>query len=464
VQRASDGPLTDLSGRSRHPAVAAGYHRGVWRHLSVLVVIGGCSSPAVPVLDARLPAGNVLLICVDTLRADALGAYGQRLPTSPAIDDFAAESVVFDRAWTQYTWTLPSYVSFMTSTFARTHGWRATMARFETYPRMDDDIPTLASTLRAAGWATNAQIGNGHLTKDLAFDQGFDTWVNGLDRGVVRGAQADLQHWARDGRPNFLYVHFKGPHVALVPTPESLAAIGSSFVLPDKKGIGYEYYYDARPELKAAHLADFRAAYHASVRDADTRVAQVLEALDASGEADRTVVAVFADHGEMLGSSGLLGHNRSVREEVTRVPLIVRVPGQAPARVRSEVGRLIDLAPSVLDAVGVPLPPEWQGTSWYGLRTDPYTIVERDDLTAVTRDGRWRLVTEGATAARAFDLSHDEDELEERDISEVPELVAAEQAWRAATPEGSAGPLREAFDDEERVRETARLKALGYVQ
>lgn len=431
--------------------------------LALLLPVLGCASNAPsPPLSTRAPGANILLICVDTLRADALGTYGQPLPTSPAIDQLAAGSVVFERAWTQYTWTLPSFVSYMTSSYARTHGWRAKMAKFETYPRMDTDLPTLAGTLRAAGWVTNAQVGNGHLIKDLAFDQGFDVWVNGLDRGVLRGAQADLKRWAADPAPHFLYVHFKGPHVGLLPTAEGLAAIGSDLPAPAKPGYGYEYVYSARPEDKAAHIATFRTAYHAAVWDTDVRIRDLLAAVEASGEADRTIVALFSDHGEMLGASGQMGHNRSVREEVTRVPLMVKIPGQAPARVGSGVARLIDLAPSLVDAVGVPVPAAWQGVSWYQSRPDGFTVAERDDLVAVTQDGVSRLVTEGDASAHGFDLATDPDELSPGDPPAA--LTGAKAAWEAATPVGSPGPLRDALADQDRLQEAARLKALGYVE
>ncbi len=429
----------------------------------VVLALAGCSSGADgPPLTVRVPQANVLLLCIDTLRADALGTYGQPLATSPTIDALATRSVVFERAWTQYTWTLPSFVSYMTSTYARTHGWRAKMAQFETYPLMDTDVPTLAGTLRDAGWVTNAQMGNGHLTKDLAFDQGFDVWVNGLDKGVVRGAEADLKRWAGDPKPHFLYVHLKGPHVGLLPTAEALAAIGSDLPPPAKPGYGYDYYYSAREEDKADHLATFRTAYHASVYDADVRIAQVLTALEATGEADKTVIVLFSDHGENLGANGQLGHNRSAREEVTRVPLLIHVPGQAPTRVGGPVARLIDLAPSVVDAVGVPIPSSWQGVSWYQKRPDAVTIAERDDLVAVTENGVRRLVSEPAKGDHSFDLGADPDELTA--LAADPALLADKAAWEGATPVGTPGPIREALAEDERVQEAARLKALGYVE
>ncbi|MFN7142699.1 MAG: sulfatase, partial [Myxococcota bacterium] len=356
---------------------------------------------------------NFLVIVVDTLRADALGAYGQKLPTTPNLDALAKKSVVFDRAWTQYTWTLPSYVTYMSSRFARTHGGDFAMGKLSTYEVLDDRAPMLAQVLRENGYATAGHYANEHIRADLGMSRGFSTWVKGADVGVTRAAIADIGRWKDDGKPNFLYAHFMAPHEPLVPSADSLKVMGSTLTVDPSKGVAYDRYVKAPEAEKAAIREELRLAYLACVRDADANIGRILATLEASGEAQNTVVVFFSDHGELLGEHDAWGHTSHVWEELTHVPLMVSVPGVAPRRVTDRVGRLVDIAPMVTRLASVKAPAQWQGQDLLGPGPAAIGVSERDARVVFSTDARTKITEdrEKGTFFQAVDLGSDPDEL-----------------------------------------------------
>lgn len=411
---------------------------------------------------------NVLVIVIDTLRADALGVYGQPRATSPHLDQFAKEAVVWEDAWTQYTWTLPSFVTYMTSTFARTNGWTYKMGQLDTYRAIATPAPTLAEILKGAGYHTVGAYSNEHLRADLGCDRGFDSWTKGAEQGVVRAAVTEIGGWTKDPAPDFLYVHLMATHVPLLPTAESLAAVGATAVADGGKGIGYDHWIKAPDDQKPARLEELRGAYYASTRDGDARVGEILAALDASGQRGHTVVAFFSDHGELLGEHGQAGHGPMIWDELTRVPLMIRAPGQEPRRVTDRIGRLVDLAPTLLTLVGVPVPAPWQGRSLFD-GSDPLAVVERDHMIGFSEDGRFKSHEDRAkeTPIFAFDLETDPGEASPiRDASQPwwQSLGRASASWRAATPVGANDGKALVLGADEHARTVEALKQLGYVE
>ena len=436
-----------------------------WLVLAALTV-GVLALPGAEAKGPRTPP-NILVIVIDTLRADALGTYGQVKPTSPHIDAFAKEAVVWERAWTQYTWTLPSFVTYMSSRFARTHGWTFKMGKLSTYGVLDNRAPMLAEVLHDAGYATSGHYANAHLRADLGMARGFDTWAKAADVGVARDGAAEISRWDSDEKPNFLYVHLMSCHEALQPSPEAQAAVGSTASYEKGVGIRFGRWTDAAEADRPRVAEELRLAYLASVRDADTHVGTILDALDKSGHADDTVVALFADHGELLGDHGMWGHPALVWEELTHVPLIIRAPGQAPRRITDRVGRLIDVAPYLVEQAGVAAPGTWQGQSLFAPGPPPLAVAERDTRVAFTADGAVKSIEDRQEGKflGAFDLASDPKELKQlKDTKSAPiaGLLAGAQAWRASTPEGvNAGPVLQ-LDEQERKETSEQLRALGY--
>jgi arylsulfatase A-like enzyme len=482
-------PLVPLSPATTPALLAAApglaYSRGVQHRILVRLALAGTAAllatagcdpaatpeAAAPVAAPATPAApkagayNVLVVVMDTLRADALGAYGQQRPTSPVFDTFASEGVLFETAWTQYTWTLPSFVSYMTSSWARSHGWDYSMGKLDTYKVLDSKTPTMADVFTKAGYATSGHFANMHLKAELGFGRGFETWQLGTEAATVRAAVADIGKWKDDGKPNFLYVHLMAPHVALLPTPESQAAIGVSVAYEPKKGISYDHYVAAPPELKEQRRQELVDAYHACVRDGDNDLAEILSALKASGAAEETVVGFWSDHGEMLGEHTHIGHNQYVWQEVVKVPLVIKAPGLAPRRESQRVGRLIDAAPTLVKLAGLTPPPEWQGQSLFE-GEQPIVAAERDALVTFLQNG-WKSV-EDRTKDKfmyAHDLTTDPQELTQvKDVANpgVAPLILTAQAWRAQVPQGenTGGDLT--LDAAAHAETVQQLEALGY--
>lgn len=434
----------------------------------MLALLAGIALAAAP-SPAALPRANVLILVVDTLRADALGTYGEASPTSPRIDALARESLVFERAWTSYTWTLPSFISYTTSRSVRRHGWDYDIGQFDLYRTVEAAVPTLAEVLGANGYATEGRYANGHLHESLGFGKGFQQWVKGTDAETVAAAVTDIKGWAGDGKPNLLYVHIMNCHTAWRPSLEAQKALGVSFPVPTA-GLDWMDWFKLPKEARPARALEYRQQYEAAVRDADTAIGKVLDALNASGEAGKTMVLFHSDHGEALGDHGFVGHNRSVFEEVARVPLLVKVPGAPPARVKDRVGRLIDLAPTVLDVVGLAskAPTGWEGVSMYRQPQPLLAVTERTPEVAFTLDGNAKLVVDRETGAFAygFDLSKDPGEkarIKDPANPLMDPLVTAAKAWYAATPKGTNKGEKPDVKGEEKEDVNAMLKQLGYV-
>ena len=432
---------------------------------TALVALFATSLGVASVARAAAPAKpNVLFILIDTLRADALGTYGQKLPTSPRIDAFAKTAVVYERAWTQYTWTGPSYVSYMTSRYARTHGWDYRHDKPDTFRALDDRAPMLAQVLQGAGYATSAQHSQPNLREDLNFNRGFDTFVRGADVGVVRGAVTNIGKWKADGKPNFLYMHVMAPHVPLLPSAAARAAVGAPATL--EKGMSYDWWSAAPADQKAARLEEFRRTYLAGVRDADTYVGTVLDALDATGLAGETVVVIASDHGELIGEHGKIGHTATTAEALTHIPLIVRTPGTPPRREKAPAS-MIDIAPTLATLAGAAPPSQWQGRSLTagGSAT---LVSERDEVLAVS-DGTWKLVEGRAsgTFVGVYDLKSDPSEKARLPATANPAvngLVRAAADFRTRAPEQDNLGAALQLEGDEKQKQLEELRALGYIE
>ncbi len=337
-------------------------------------------------LDAwRVASGpNVILISIDTLRADRLGAYGYGKPTSPAIDDrLAAAGVTFARCYSQSPKTTPSHMTMLTSLYPCVHGvalWEGA----EPGPVLSPAVHTLAEILGNAGYATGAFTGRGHVHRSRGFGQGFDVYVHDKQykqrhryehsRQLERALQWMDEH--RD-RKFFLFLHTYAVHDPYVP-PSDVAELfddggytgpARDVVNALRSGAGewedaHRMFWDA-VDVADPHAVRFvERLYDAAIRHMDRAVMEpLLDRVDALGLHDRTLVVLTSDHGEAFGEHGRFLHG-DLHEETLRVPLILRFPGrleagqQIPARVR-----VIDVMPTILELVDVPTRAPMQGRS-----------------------------------------------------------------------------------------------------
>jgi arylsulfatase A-like enzyme len=334
--------------------------------------------------EAGLPAPNVLLITVDTLRPDRLSSYGYAGHRTPGIDALAAEGALFENAFTDAPWTTPAMATVMTGTYPTRHGFRSTNVH-----RLGPEQLTLAEMLRDRGYATAAFVGSFPLDSIYQLDQGFDVYDDEFTLPILKYPDLDPEHvesefkqspeeqrlfalekavndsrrsdaevtdaaraWLERGPepPFFLWVHYFGPHTK------------PDWTIP-----------------KADRIRRQFAGYLPDVLEVDRAVGRLLAAFDAEPLRERTLVVFHADHAESLGEQGYVGHGMRLNDATMRIPLILRYPPRVPAGVRSQaLARNVDILPTVLDAVGAPAPDFLSGESLLPL-------VERRGLLA-----RWR--------------------------------------------------------------------------
>jgi arylsulfatase len=428
---------------------------------SALALFGACSSPDSPAAPPR----NLLFISVDTLRADHVSAYGYERETTPNIDAFAAESILFERAYSHISSTVPAFASVMTSKYPHHHGV------IETYNfALGRDENTMAERLGAAGLQTAAFIGIGILMPRKGLAQGFETYSVApfADGNYWRPAAQvtdDALAWLRanHGDPFFLWVHYFEPHqpYEIVPA-EYLDRFGSA-AAPQA--------LEALKSNPAVHQRRRQIIdrYDGALAWVDHQVGRLLHGLDEHGLRDRTMIVFTADHGEGLGEHGLHGHVLQIYEPLVHVPLVVHVPGNVPGRVSHNVEH-VDILPTVLHELGVEGGPGFDGR---GLPLDgahsprdvfAETWVQNKGRKAMINDGRWKLILSdpgfGNGTRELYDLGADPLELEDmtaREPERAAELEARLRAWMAGPP---VGHQFIGHGDQER----AMLRALGYVE
>jgi arylsulfatase A-like enzyme len=317
---------------------------------------------------------DIVLIVVDTLRADHLGAYGYDRGTTPRLDNLARQGTVFEAAWSTAPWTLPSVMSIMTSRYPSSH-------RVENDGlKLSADTPTLAETLKQAGYATGAFVSHVYVSAPFGFGRGFTTFEDfdlsrpgyrleaGMEPRADRVTDTALAWLDRQGhRPVFLFLHYFDPHWPYDP-PERIRALYPD----DYRGpldAGYDSiskFQDPRVPLPDDYRGFLIDRYDGEIRFVDEQIGRLLDGLAASGRGPRSWVVVTADHGEEFKDHGSMGHGRRLYEEVVHVPLIVASAshsGAAPAaRVAAPVSS-IDLLPTIAALAGTAPPAGAQGTS-----------------------------------------------------------------------------------------------------
>jgi arylsulfatase A-like enzyme/Tfp pilus assembly protein PilF len=399
---------------------------------------------------------NVLLISVDTLRADRLGSYGHQAARTPVLDRLAAGGVRFSRVTTVAPLTLPAHASLLTGTFPAFHGVRDNGQFY-----LGDDQVTLAETLKTAGYRTGGFVGAFVLDRRWGIAQGFDTYFDDFDLSKyqlaagIDAAQRPANEvvdqataWiAQDSdRPFFAWVHLYDPHAPYA-APESFAS-------------GFP--------------RDMAGAYDAEVAFTDHEIGRLLESLGNARE--NTLVVVVGDHGESLGEHQEQQHGFFLYDAVTQVPLIIDTPRDSFPRVVTNQVSIVDVLPTILHEVGIQHAGTVQGTGLTGSLLDatpleperPAAIAESwypryhygwSELRAL-RDGRYKFIA--APRRELYDTENDPGELKNL-AGENPRLADAMQdALRqlTTTHTRAVNPVTPQVVDPD-VEE--RLRALGYV-
>ena len=304
---------------------------------------------------------NVLLICMDTVRADHLGCYGYaKHATTPALDELAARSTVFLDTTSTAGWTKPSVPSLLTGTYPLQHGVYQGSSRDEAGAHSDvlpRSARTLAEVFAEARYQTAAFVKNAQLRRGLGFEQGFDLYLD--EAGDAREIRWHASDWldARDPeRPFFLYLHFLDAHWPYR-IPEEYAGrfveAGRATVFQgrDWREVRDEV-NDGRRELGAEELEALLALYDGAIRYIDDQLALLFAKLEREGVLEDTIVCVVADHGEEFLEHGRIGHGHGLYENLLRIPWILHVPGDEARRALAPCS-LVDLFPTLLGAAGL---------------------------------------------------------------------------------------------------------------
>jgi arylsulfatase A-like enzyme len=316
-------------------------------------------------------ASPIVLIIIDTARADHFRAYGYDRATTPRFDALAEEAIFFERAYSTSAWTVPAHASLFTGLYPCTH--RATQER----PYLDDRWVTLAELLREEGWETASFSNNPWVSSRGNLVQGFDVvedlWTkpNWLEKrgpdatGLPHPTNEAIGKWLdrRDpSRPFFLFVNYIEPHW----TYEAPARYQRAF-LPAGLEVAEDHpalfpmprWYLKPDEIDRSALPIRTALYDAEIAFADAVVGDLLDALDDRGLLDRCTTIVTSDHGENLGDHGHIGHAFTLYDSTIRVPLAIRRPGRDDAGVRrADPVQLTDLFVTIARLAGAPIADE----------------------------------------------------------------------------------------------------------
>jgi arylsulfatase A-like enzyme len=441
---------------------------------------------------------NVIVILIDTLRADRLGAYGNSRGLSPFLDTLAARGTVFTHAYAPSPWTNPSVASLFTSRFQSQHG----VVSFNS--RLDASELTIAEVLQSHGYATGAFIANGVINESNGYAQGFGTfrsyWLapgpsdSNLQKKRAEALAPDVMAWldglpATPQGPLFLYLHYVEPHVPYSPPKPMLDHFFAGRTSPDLGTLSASIFLGNVFPPSAETLRDIEDVYDAEVLALDVALRDTFAALETRHVLDNAIVVVTADHGEEFREHGHMGHGNSLYDEVIHVPLIVLVPDQITHTEVREPVSLVDVAPTLLDLIGAAQPATFEGRSlraslpgaahWFWDRLAalwPGPVSARPVLSelivpnaasrltpherAVVLEGR-KLIVGIQGEREEYDLVHDPAEtvhLEETTAG-ARELAAALHEFE--TRLGASHPTQTTPLSPE-LRE--RLKALGYAQ
>jgi arylsulfatase A-like enzyme len=423
------------------------------------------------------PRSPVVLVSIDTLRPDHLGCYGYPRPTSPNLDAFRGDAILFRAAFAHAPSTLPSHASMLTSLLPPHHG--ASIANDLVVP---DEVLTLAEVLRSQGYATASFNGGIQLDRSYGLDQGFDIYesvkprdatperlVDPTDRFAHVVDQARGFVSAQGDHAFFLFLHTYEVHHPYTPVPADLAPFRGNYSGPLPDLISVELLRQINSgerridDRDRQHIVD---AYDGEIRSMDRAFGSLVAFLRDRALYDRALVVVTSDHGEEFGEHGKMGwHSHTLFDELLHVPLLVKLPGRRLAgAVIEATARGIDVAPTILRALDLPVPKAFEGRDL--LASGPPPVGSEETWSArdvvdpnrawALRTPEWKLVDD-----RLYDLRRDPGETTDvaPDHREVTRrLRERRRALVAARP---LPPRRHAQVDDA-LRE--RLRALGYIK
>lgn len=308
----------------------------------------------------KVPPPNVVLVSIDSLRADHVHAYGYERETTPTLDAMASGGVRFETALSPTSWTLPAHITLLTGKHPEQH------QVIKSKRALAKRAVTLAEALHDAGYATAGFVSGPYLQDVHGYAQGFDVYDTDVISSepeqsrkdvtspeLVRRATAWLEDWRQTtpNKPFFLFVHFYDVHFDYVPPPPYDRMFDSE--APEAVG-GNDAYDHILPGMESRDLERVLALYDGEIRWTDENLGQLLEVLENFSGAEDTLVVVTSDHGEEFLDHQWRGHSKTLYDEAIHVPLVMKYPRRIPAgQVVDDQVRLSDVAPTILGLAGV---------------------------------------------------------------------------------------------------------------
>jgi arylsulfatase A-like enzyme len=430
-------------------------------------LLAGVAEPTLHDLDDYGRTRGVILVSIDTLRRDHVGAHGYPRPTTPRLDAVARTGILCEDAVSTSSWTLPAHLSMLTSASPGVHGGTDMNHAF------NRRVPTLAALMRSAGYATHAVTSHLYVSDVYGLAEGFDHLDFQQDRKATEVVKKAIDRLDRLGdRPFFLFLHFYDPHWHYDPPPDRLRLFETAYG-GQVTGLWQDFSRRDPKRLSPEDLAHLRALYDGEIRYVDDELGRLLDHVRARGLDRGTLLVVTSDHGEEFLDHGSWEHQKTLYEEVVRVPLVVAGPGVAPRRETAQA-TLLDVAPTVLTWAGLPLPASFEGRSLlsppgereaYG-ETD-HTVDRSRKLFVRAGERRWKAILSlSADGGKLlgeewYDLAADPRETRSGAAPPTARDAIRSRAlarWRADRSRGAGAP-EVALTEEQRER----LKALGYV-
>jgi arylsulfatase A-like enzyme/Tfp pilus assembly protein PilF len=420
----------------------------VWTTAAIAVLI--CAASLIYLRQPRVVPRNVLLVTLDTTRADHLGCYGFERALTPVVDQLAREGVTFENAFSSMPLTLPAHASILTGRYPPENG-----VHENGNARLDESIPTLTRYLRQAGYSTAAFIASMVLDSKHGLDQAFDVYDDNMAGGRRHGAEAHLMRdgnqvvdaglqWLHgvEGKPFFCWVHLYDAHAP----------------------------FEGYAELFGDRFRD--NPYDGDIAFADVQVGRLVDDLKQRGLYDNTIIVIVGDHGEGMGEHGEEEHGFMLYNSTLRVPLIVTAPDLCtPGHRITESVSVVDILPTILECLGIPLTNDVGGESVAAaLRGDPmeshdcysesiagFSSFGWAPLTAIMTDSLKYIET---TRSELYDLKSDPAELQNlanTDSDSLEEMQRKLEDVQSRMIEFSGGQLEVSESDRR------KLGSIGYV-
>ncbi len=444
------------------------------RTVSVVVLAAGllgCGADSgVPPTRGESPARpHILLVSIDTLRADHLGAWGYERETSPFLDQLAAEGRRFSHAFVNTHGTPPSHTTLFSSLAQESH--RVGMVT-ESDPEASSVVPPeldlLPEILARSGYATLAVTGGGFLSEEFGLSQGFSRFAT--RKGIRRQRRLlvhEIQRARATGQPVFAFLHSYEVH-SPYKTPKEYGQLFGTFesdFRPTSRNLR-ALRGDVRRRLAPDDLAAIVAAYDRGIRYFDDELKRLFDELSEIGFLDDAIVLITSDHGEEFGEHGRVLHPGSLFDELLHVPLILSGPGVTPGTDDRMVSTL-DLAPTLLGVAGEPVPAFMRGRNLLdpAIPAAEFRAVfsQYGGLLYSVRTRRYKLIQSVGKGRRLYDLVADPEEqvdIAAANKSEVRRLARALAEWRRTQPDvGASSQPTPELDAEQ----TERLRSLGYL-